>query len=134
MLRVLCSAWMQRLWPRNSFLRFCDGELVALEELLPGLREEEQFNTVLCDLASDVYRLTKFRGSSSGSKFRISDVAHYLRWRTSSKTSDETLAISELLNVNAGELAAALNTRISECKLSSSASRSSHPVSSSYPA
>lgn len=105
---VLASGWIQRLWTfqeaalaQKLFFEFSDG-LVALEELHP-VTEEDHFNTVQYSLASEVYRLTTYRWAS-GVGFRISDVVRSLRWRTTNRKADETLAVSGLLNLNAGEL------------------------------
>jgi len=107
LLHLLSSGWMQRLWTlqegilaQKLVFEFSDG-LVALEELLP--MGEEKFNPVLVDLAAELFQLKKhqFRPVS----FDINDAACALRWRTTSRESDETLAISGLLNVDAFELA-----------------------------
>jgi hypothetical protein len=104
LLRVLSSGWMQRLWTlqegllANRLVFEFSGGLVALEELLPV--GEEHFNVVLVELASEVFRLKKHRASI----LNISDVSQSLRWRTTSRGSDETLAISGLLRIDAFEL------------------------------
>jgi hypothetical protein len=58
---------------------------------------------VLVDFAAELFQLIKhqFRPGS----FDINDAARALRWRTTSRESDETLAISGLLNLDAFELA-----------------------------
>ncbi|KAG0616069.1 hypothetical protein M758_5G087600 [Ceratodon purpureus] len=122
LLYVLSTQWMQRLWTfqeaalaRRLYFEFSDGKLVHLDELLwksPGdpLTEQESCNPVLMSLAKEIYRRT---GTKVYNRigFRISDVAFNLRWRTASKESDETLAVSGLLNLDAYKLAA---TRDSE--------------------
>jgi len=107
LLYVLSSGWMQRLWTLQEAIlaqklvfEFSDG-LVALEELL--LTKEKIFNPLLAYLGGELFRLTKHQ-LRPGS-LNISDVAHALRWRTTSKESDETLAISGLFNLDAFELA-----------------------------
>jgi hypothetical protein len=107
LLDLLSSGWMQQLWTlqegilaQKLVFEFSDG-LVALEELLP--MGEEMFNPVLVDLAAQLFRLKKhqFRPGS----FDINDAARALRLQTTSRESNETLAISGLLNHNAFELA-----------------------------
>jgi hypothetical protein len=107
LLYLLSSGWMQRLWTlqegilaQKLVFEFSDG-LVALEELLP--MGEEMFNPVLVDLAAELFRLKKHQFWPGD--FYINDVACALRWRTTSRESDETLAISGLLNLDAFELA-----------------------------
>ncbi len=106
LLHLLSSRWMQRLWileegilAQKLVFEF-SNVLVALEELL--LMEEEMFNPVLVDLSAELFRLIKhqFRPGS----FDISDAIHALCWQTTSRESDETLAVSGLLNLDAFEL------------------------------
>ncbi|KAI9730905.1 MAG: hypothetical protein M1834_005623 [Cirrosporium novae-zelandiae] len=104
LLRIMSSGWMQRLWTlqegilaRKLIFEFSDG-LLSLEDLLPV--NEEHFNVLLLSLASEIFRLKKHRDSL----LNVSDVARSLRWRSTSKPEDETLAISGLLNINASEL------------------------------
>ncbi|KAL4781520.1 hypothetical protein BJX76DRAFT_359809 [Aspergillus varians] len=105
LLRILSSGWMQRLWTlqegilaKEVLFAFADGQ-ATLAELIPS--GEDLFTGVASDLASEVFRLQKYKERV----LTISDVSRALRWRTTSKTEDETLAISGLLNVDAFTLA-----------------------------
>ncbi|KAI0059449.1 hypothetical protein BV25DRAFT_1828975 [Artomyces pyxidatus] len=100
LLRIISSGWMQRLWTLQEGLlaqilvfEFADG-LSTIDELIP-------VGEALLD--PEVFRLTKYKRYSQEG-FGLGDVAHSLRYRTTSKAEDETLAISGLLNVDAGKL------------------------------
>ncbi|OJI97561.1 hypothetical protein ASPVEDRAFT_36982 [Aspergillus versicolor CBS 583.65] len=104
LLRTLSSGWMQRLWTLqeavlagNVVFAFADG-LVPLSELIPT--GQELFNGVASDLASELFRLQKYRTRA----MNLSDLSTALRWRMTSKPHDELLAVSGLLNVDAGGL------------------------------
>ncbi|KAL3481919.1 hypothetical protein BJX99DRAFT_269419 [Aspergillus californicus] len=106
LLRILCSGWMQRLWTLQEgvlanevIFAFTDG-LVPLRELVPGGKDLLR-NGVVANLASELFRLLKYKGRA----LTLSDISSALRWRTTSKPEDETLAISGLLNVDASTLA-----------------------------
>lgn len=114
LLRIVTSAWMQRLWTlqeavlaRQLVFQFADG-LVEIEELLPSL--DNMLDVITYNLAAEVNRLIKRRelpkyAEWSKPGFGLGDVARSLGWRTSSKLADETLAVSSLLNVDALQLA-----------------------------
>lgn len=109
LLRVLTSAWMQRLWTlqealfaRNLVFEFSDNVLVAIQELLP--HGEELLDVLKTFLAAEIFRLSKWQNYHQKGMFGIGDVARALISRTTSKLEDETLAISSLLNVDAFEL------------------------------
>jgi len=61
---------------------------------------------VLAEFAVELHRFVKYRRFSSidPESFRLNDVAQALRYWTSSRVEDETLAISGPLNVDAIEL------------------------------
>ncbi|KIJ35685.1 hypothetical protein M422DRAFT_262094 [Sphaerobolus stellatus SS14] len=103
LLRIISSSWMQRLWSvqetllaRRLVFEFAD-DLMPLEDLIPT--GKDLLDPLMAHLASEVFWLTKH-----GSDFGIGDIVKALRWRTTSRASDETLAISGLLNVDAMEL------------------------------
>jgi hypothetical protein len=110
LLRVMSSGWMQRLWTlqeavlaRRLIFEFSDGLATADELLLAS--SEDRIDPVVSYLSAELYRLIKSRQHSNvGSGFRLGDVGNALRFRTSSKVEDETLAISGLLNIDAFEL------------------------------
>ncbi len=102
LLRVLISGWMQRLWTlqeavlaKKLVFLFSD-ELVPLPDLLPTGREMP-LSALKTDLAAEIFRLSK-------NDFSIGDVARSLRWRATSRSEDETLAIASLLGVEASAL------------------------------
>lgn len=100
LLRVLAAPWMRRLWTlqegllaRRLLFVMGDG-VVPLGDLLP--REEQLLvNPVLAGLAGEVHRLTKMR--RHGNNLTIADVARALRWRATSRASDEIPAVVSLL-------------------------------------
>ncbi|KAL5044828.1 hypothetical protein BDW71DRAFT_185432 [Aspergillus fruticulosus] len=105
LLRILSSGWMQRLWTlqegilaKEIFFAFADGQ-ATLAELIPS--GDELFNGLASDLASEMFRLQKHKEHN----LNISDVSRALRWRTTSKLGDETLAIAGLLKIDAFTLA-----------------------------
>ncbi|KAA8647223.1 hypothetical protein EYZ11_008656 [Aspergillus tanneri] len=105
LLRILSSGWMQRLWTlqegilANEVIFALTDGLVTLAELIPS--GQDLFNGVVADLASEVFRLQKYKQRV----LTISDISAALRWRMTSKSEDEVLAISGLLNVDAYTLA-----------------------------
>ncbi|KAI0955592.1 hypothetical protein AcV7_006218 [Taiwanofungus camphoratus] len=109
LLRVLTSAWMQRLWTLQEALlaqklvfEFSDG-LATIQELLPS--GEDLLDVLKTSLAAEIFRLSKYRNyGEDPAAFGLGDVARSLQWRTTSKLEDETLAIAGLLNVDAFEL------------------------------
>ncbi|KAK7467678.1 hypothetical protein VKT23_004731 [Stygiomarasmius scandens] len=114
LLRVTSSAWMQRLWTlqegmlaKDLVFQFKDGLLTAYHDLFPSaqLRTDKLYDPLLTSLSTEIFGLTIYRQFvSKRVTFGIGDVARPLRWRTTSKPEDETLAISGLLNVDSGEL------------------------------
>jgi len=108
LLRIVASGWMQRLWTlqeavlaKKLVFEFADGFL-PINELLPV--GEGFFEALLMGLASEIYRLVKYRQALQPGSFGIADVSNALSNRTSSRIEDETLAISGLLDVDAFEL------------------------------
>ncbi|KAI5837084.1 hypothetical protein DFP73DRAFT_569367 [Morchella snyderi] len=114
LLRVASSGWMQRLWTlqeamlaQKLIFEFSDG-LLAADKLIPS--GEDNFNPVLMDLAIELHRLIQTRLYSSltsdyySAELCLGDVSRALKFRTSSRLEDETLAISGLLNIDAFEL------------------------------
>ncbi|KAK0462720.1 hypothetical protein IW261DRAFT_177955 [Armillaria novae-zelandiae] len=109
LLQIISSGWMQRLWTlqeallaRKLIFEFADG-FSTLDELIP-IQEEDLLDVLLTQLSAEIFRLTKYQRYATSNGFGIGDVAQSLRWRTTSRAGDETLAISGLLNVDAFEL------------------------------
>ena len=105
-LRVFTSGWMRRLWTLQEALLakklrflFADAWLM-LTDLLPH-PDDMLLYPHLTDLAGDLFRLTK---QSSYGAYSIGDVARSLRWRSTNRPSDETLAIASILGVQASVL------------------------------
>ncbi|KAI1099363.1 hypothetical protein F4804DRAFT_322111 [Jackrogersella minutella] len=105
-LRVLASGWMRRLWTlqeavlaRTLYLVFADTSLL-LTDLMP-LPKDMLLFPELTDLAGELFRLTKLSRFNS---YSIGDVARSLKWRTTSRPPDETLAIASLLGAHASVL------------------------------
>jgi hypothetical protein len=115
MFHMVFSRWMQRLWTfqeaalaKKLYFEFSDA-LVSLDDLYEEYfsipeKEKEHFNPVLIDLRIALERA--HRGYLPGfSGFDFRDVYRILRRRTTSKQSDQTLAVSGVLNLDAFELA-----------------------------
>ncbi|KAI1165801.1 hypothetical protein F5B18DRAFT_608744 [Nemania serpens] len=105
-LRVLVSGWMRRLWTlqeavlaKDLYFVFADTALL-LTDIMPRPSDMLLFPH-LTDLAGELFRLLKL---SKYNSYAIGDVARSLRWRTTSRPSDETLAIASLLGANASFL------------------------------
>ncbi|TEY34833.1 hypothetical protein BOTCAL_0609g00020 [Botryotinia calthae] len=102
LLRVLVSSWMRRLWTLQEAVlaaelvfRFMDVSL-SIHDLIPKMVELHQ-NPLLTSLSINVHRLTKKRDDHV---FTLGDVSSALRWRTTTRMADETLAIASLLGVD----------------------------------
>ncbi|KAI1469339.1 uncharacterized protein F4812DRAFT_325956 [Daldinia caldariorum] len=100
-LRVLTSGWMQRLWTLQEavlskalYLNFADAQ-TPLNGLIPST-SVMLLSSHLTDLAGGLFRLTK---KSAHGVYSVGDIARSLRWRTTNRPSDETLAIASLLGV-----------------------------------
>ncbi|KAF7346514.1 Het domain protein [Mycena sanguinolenta] len=108
LMRVLASGWMQRLWTLQEALlacklcfQFSDG-VVNIEDLIP-VKEEDSADPLLLSLGIEVFRLTHFRVFGSKA-FNVAQIARALKWRTTSRAEDETLAIAGLMDIDAGKL------------------------------
>ncbi|SJL08716.1 uncharacterized protein ARMOST_12085 [Armillaria ostoyae] len=108
LLHIISSGWMQRLWTlqegllaRKLIFEFADG-FATLDQLIP--MGEDLVDVLLTQLAAEIFRLTKYQRCATSNGFGLGDVAKSLRWRTTSRAGDETLAISGLLNIDAFEL------------------------------
>ncbi|KAA8577063.1 hypothetical protein MFRU_023g00480 [Monilinia fructicola] len=106
LLRVLVSSWMRRLWTLQEAVlaaelvfRFSDASL-SIHDLIPKMAELHQ-NPLLTSLSVNVHRLTKKRDVRV---FTLGDVSYALRWRTTTRMADETLAIASLLGVDVAVL------------------------------
>ncbi|KAI1655965.1 hypothetical protein F4813DRAFT_397865 [Daldinia decipiens] len=100
-LRVLTSGWMQRLWTlqeavlsKDLNFAFAD-QRIPLIHLIPPPYDMLRFPH-MTDLAAELFRLLK---KSSYNVYSIGDVSRALRWRTTNRPTDETLAIASLLGV-----------------------------------
>ncbi|RBA11122.1 hypothetical protein FPRO05_04295 [Fusarium proliferatum] len=106
LLYVLTSGWMGRLWTLQEAVLadkvlFCFADaLVPLRDLIPS-RENLELYPYMGDMAAEIFRLIK---QSQYKDLKIGDVSRSLRWRDTSRASDETLAIASLLGVDLGIL------------------------------
>ncbi|VTT73572.1 unnamed protein product [Fusarium fujikuroi] len=104
LLYVLTSGWMGRLWTLQEAVLaekvlFCFADaLVPLRDLIPN-RENLELYPYMGDMAAEIFRLIK---QSQYKDLKIGDVSRSLRWRDTSRASDETLAIASLLGVDLG--------------------------------
>ncbi|EWG42522.1 hypothetical protein FVEG_04301 [Fusarium verticillioides 7600] len=101
LLRFLTSGWMRRLWTlqeailaKKVFFLLADA-LVPLEDLVPKSPKLELYPH-LGDMAAELFRLIK---QTQYAGYKIGDVSRSLRWRDTSRASDETLAIASLLGI-----------------------------------
>ncbi|XP_044724250.1 uncharacterized protein HRG_02146 [Hirsutella rhossiliensis] len=101
LMRVLTSGWMRRLWTlqesvlsKELHFAFADTR-VLMKDLIPSTADIYIY-AHLGDLAAELFRLMK---RSSYGSYSIGDVARSLRWRTTSRPSDETLAVASLLGM-----------------------------------
>lgn len=113
LLRVLASAWMQRLWTlqeallaRKIAFQFADG-LLTLDNLLRST-DDLVFNPLLIKLSAQISRLTNYRSALAAEDrtgLKLGDISHLLRWRATSRAEDETLAVAGIMDLDAFELA-----------------------------
>ncbi|KAK5998588.1 hypothetical protein PT974_00969 [Cladobotryum mycophilum] len=106
LLRVLTSGWMRRLWTlqeavlaKELHFNFAN-RIVALGELIPST-SIMLLHAHLDDFASKLFQMSK---KSIYRSYSLTDVTKSIRWRTSSRLSDETLAIASLLGSKPSEL------------------------------
>lgn len=102
LLHLVLSPWMRRLWTlqdavlaKKLVFLFSDG-LLPLSRLIPDLAGLYT-NTTEAGLAAEIHRLTKLRSLDT---LKFADVARSLRWRWTSKPTDEVPAIVSLLSVD----------------------------------
>lgn len=102
LLYVLASGWMRRLWTLQEgilatelVVRFA-GSSIPVHDLIPRMADLHK-NPLLTSLASGIYRLSK---KGDNQKFTLGDVSRAVRWRTTTRMADETLAIASLLDVD----------------------------------
>lgn len=100
LLRILTAPWMRRLWTlqeamlaRRLFFVLSDG-VVPFHGILPDA-DRLLTDPVLAGFAAEIHRLTKLRPRRNSLAF--ADVARALRWRATSRLSDEIPAIVSLL-------------------------------------
>lgn len=105
MLRVRTSGWMQRLWTlqeavlsKELYFSLSDN-LLPLSQLLDSAKDLWLLRHTT-ELAMELVRLGKGRAGL----YSLADVSRSLRWRTTNRPSDETLAIASLLGVSASIL------------------------------
>ncbi|KAK6507949.1 hypothetical protein TWF481_006368 [Arthrobotrys musiformis] len=106
--QILLCGWMKRLWTlqeavlaKKLFFLCSDGVAIQLSHVLPE-PESMPLYPAQNDIAAELFRLMKWRGWNT---YTIGDVARALRWRATSRASDETLAIASLLDKDPASLA-----------------------------
>ncbi|OCH90586.1 hypothetical protein OBBRIDRAFT_589453 [Obba rivulosa] len=111
LLRVVVSGWMQRLWTLQEavlaselIFQFSDGLLTLGNLLRLGTDWTQPVAIQLCCAFGDICMLMSTL-SRPPSSLRLQGVINALRGRSTSKISDETLAISSLLGVDSYALA-----------------------------
>ncbi|KAJ4291598.1 hypothetical protein N0V88_006198 [Collariella sp. IMI 366227] len=101
LLRAFVSRWMRRLWTFQEAVLAKDIYIKVSDTALPLMRLVPEFKEQLVDPVLTGLGLAFASLVSRGRAriFNITDVARELRWRDTSKTADETLAIASLLNM-----------------------------------
>ncbi|PCH44972.1 hypothetical protein WOLCODRAFT_154992 [Wolfiporia cocos MD-104 SS10] len=109
LLAILSSAWLQRLWTLHEALlakemKFLFGDkVIDFEDMI--IEAGGDPDPVRLPLLLEVSRLwSKRQKIQSGFKLSLSDISRSLQRRTSSRVSDETLAIASLLGVDVHKL------------------------------
>ncbi|EMD32896.1 hypothetical protein CERSUDRAFT_98909 [Gelatoporia subvermispora B] len=118
LLRIVTSGWMQRLWTLQEavlakklelIIQFSDGQLRFWDLMLSGYDSSQpvanQLRGALDDLLVLIGNL-----SESPSPSRLRGAINALRGRSTSRPSDETLAISSLLGIDTFSLASSHST------------------------
>ncbi|EMD34284.1 hypothetical protein CERSUDRAFT_107500 [Gelatoporia subvermispora B] len=115
LLRVMTSGWIQRLWTlqeaslaHNLVFEFSDG-LLRVEDLTADISGAS--TPAMYELALRLKHIRRRSGPPKGGPDAVElqtpvlgDVITDVRWRTTSKAEDETLAIAGLLRIDASEL------------------------------
>ncbi|KAK7464910.1 hypothetical protein VKT23_006118 [Stygiomarasmius scandens] len=121
LLRVLTSAWMQRLWTlqeallaQNLFFELADSQLVSLQELIPWDEESCTMDGLKWLLIREMAPIVIFSQDTPTepvkylflhrTDFDLGSISHALVKRTTSRKEDETLAIASLLGVDVSKL------------------------------
>uniref|UniRef100_L2FVB6 Heterokaryon incompatibility domain-containing protein n=1 Tax=Colletotrichum fructicola (strain Nara gc5) TaxID=1213859 RepID=L2FVB6_COLFN len=106
-LHLLTSSWMRRLWTlqeavlaQNIVVAFADRQ-VELSDLIRDGLESKPF-LIVGRISQELHRLGKLsrRGEFPDTRYTIADVSRSLKWRNTSKPSDEAIAIASLLGVD----------------------------------
>ncbi|KAK5467574.1 hypothetical protein LTS15_000547 [Exophiala xenobiotica] len=105
-LQIHLSAWMRRLWTLQEailasslYFQFKD-RCIPVQDLVPPFGDQ-LVDPVFTELGLSMATLT---ARAQGQEFNITDVTRAMRWRSTSRQLDETLAIASLLSVNISEL------------------------------
>ncbi|SJL00896.1 uncharacterized protein ARMOST_04210 [Armillaria ostoyae] len=121
LLRILTSAWMQRLWTlqeallaQKMFFELADSRLVSLEELIPWGEESCTMDGLKWLLLREMAPIVIFSQATPTepvnhlflhkTSFDLGTIGHALVKRTTSRKEDETLAIASLLGVDVSKL------------------------------
>lgn len=114
-LRIVTSGWMQRLWTfqeamlaKKLCFEFRDG-LVDLDDLMADSGDVHCTSPLLMNMMERLGMMHVYGSRDNLSKISLTLglVAHAVRWRTTSRAEDETLAIAGLLQVDVRELLSA---------------------------
>ncbi|KAH7556803.1 hypothetical protein BM1_06237 [Bipolaris maydis] len=101
LLAILTPGWMRRLWTlqegvlaKQLYIQFADTRQ-SLGDLIPPVKDM-LLQPYLTDLAAELFRLMKRSGYGT---YTIGDVARSLRWRDTTRATDENLAVASLLGI-----------------------------------
>lgn len=101
LLAVLTSGWMRRLWilqegmlAKQLYIQFADANK-ALGDLIPQT-SDMLLQRYQADLAAELFRLMKRSGYGT---YTIGNASRSLRWRDTTRATDEALAVASLLGI-----------------------------------
>ncbi|RYC65453.1 hypothetical protein CHU98_g730 [Xylaria longipes] len=111
LLTLVTSPWMQRLWtlpeavlPSRLVFQF-KNTLATAKDIYDAIiyQSQRDFNTVIQSLSIEVFRIIKRTDilvPEFGRGIDLADMLHMLRLRSTSRASDEVVAIADLLDLD----------------------------------
>ncbi|KAI1632228.1 hypothetical protein F4809DRAFT_653450 [Biscogniauxia mediterranea] len=115
---LITSPWMQRLWtlpeavlPQRLVFQF-QNILASSRDVYDAVIEhfrQHRFNPVIQNLSIELFRILKFNNKSifePGKGLDLADMLHMLRLRSTSRVSDEVVAIADLFDLDVRPLLA----------------------------
>ncbi|KAI1213382.1 uncharacterized protein F4807DRAFT_263405 [Annulohypoxylon truncatum] len=128
LLAIVTSPWMQRLWtlpetilPARLIFQF-RNTLASSKDIHDAIIDycQQDFNPVIQTLSMQFLRMlmrTDILGQEFGKEIDLAQMLHMLRLRSTSRASDEVIAIADLLDLDVKPLLAAKNDLEQQRKL-----------------